>query len=197
MMTPRQDAEVANPAGFEASLRAAGLRVTAPRLAVLAVVAEHPHSDADAVATAARSRLGAVSRQAVYDVLHVLTAAGLLRRISVDDRRGRYELHRHDNHHHVICRDCGVIVDVPCATGQAPCLDAPDQLGFEIEQADVVFRGLCPACRAVHDGGTDAPAAEPDVAPRRSAAPRPVTTEPDIAPGGAEDRPPAHVPIGP
>lgn len=181
-MTPRQDAATPDPEGFEAALRAADLRVTAPRLAVLAAVAENPHGDADTVAATARARLGAVSKQAVYDVLHALTAAGLVRRISLDERRARFELHRHDNHHHVICRDCGLIVDVPCATGEAPCLDAPDDLGFEIEQADVIFRGLCPACRAAQaaprgDRDADDPTPAP-AGPRISPAPAPVPAAP-------------------
>lgn len=134
-------------ADHAAALRAAGLRVTAPRLATLAVVERHPHADAETVAHAVRERLGTVSRQAVYDVLHALTDAELLRRVLVDGRRARYELHRHDNHHHLVCRSCGRLEDVPCAVGAAPCLVPHDDLGFDIEIADVVYRGLCTACR--------------------------------------------------
>lgn len=130
-----------------AALRGAGLRVTGPRLATLEVVERHPHVDAESVAQAVRERLGTVSRQAVYDVLHALTDAELLRRVPVDGRRTRYELHRHDNHHHLVCRRCGRLEDVPCAVGAAPCLTPHDDLGFDIEIAEVVYRGLCSACR--------------------------------------------------
>lgn len=137
----------ARPADHAAALRGAGLRVTGPRLATLEAVAAAPHTDADAVAQAVRERLGTVSRQAVYDVLHALTDAELLRRFSVDGRRSRYELHRHDNHHHLVCRSCGRLEDVPCAVGAAPCLVPHQDLGFDIEIAEVVYRGLCSACR--------------------------------------------------
>lgn len=129
-------------------LREHGLRATAPRIAALAAIAEDPHADADAIATAVRQRLGTVSRQAVYDVLHALTAAGLVRRISLDERRARFELARHDNHHHLVCRRCGRIEDVACAEGAAPCLDPEAPRGFVVEQADVIYRGLCADCAA-------------------------------------------------
>ena len=131
-----------------AALRGAGLRVTGPRLATLEVVERHPHVDAESVAQAVRERLGTVSRQAVYDVLHALTDVGLVRRISLDGRRALFEAHRHDNHHHLVCRSCGRLEDVPCATGSAPCLDvAPHHRhDFAIETAEVLYRGLCPAC---------------------------------------------------
>lgn len=132
----------------EHDLREHGLRVTAPRLAALAAIAEDPHADADTIATAVRKRLGAVSRQAVYDVLHALTAAGLVRRISLDERRARFELARHDNHHHLVCRRCGRIHDVACVLGAAPCLDPEAPRGFVVEQADVIYRGLCADCAA-------------------------------------------------
>ncbi|MDO5662192.1 MAG: Fur family transcriptional regulator [Brachybacterium sp.] len=145
MLTHRHDAE----------LREAGLRVTAPRLATLAVVAERKHADADTIATAVRERLGAVSKQAVYDVLHALTRADLLRRIDIDGRRARYELQSHDNHHHSVCRGCGRIEDVPCATGGAPCLEFGQDAGFVVEEAEVTFRGLCTEC---HQAPLRAPA---------------------------------------
>ena len=129
------------------ALREAGLRVTAPRLATLGAVAEHPHVDAEAVARAVRERLGTVSRQAVYDILNALTEVELLRRVSVGSRSMRYELHRHDNHHHLVCRECGRLEDVPCAIGEAPCLIPHDDHGFDIEIADVVYRGICSECR--------------------------------------------------
>ncbi len=131
-----------------AALRDAGLRVTAPRVATLAVVAEHQHADADVIASAVRERLGSVSHQAVYDVLRALTEVELLRRVDADGRRAVYELHRHDNHHHLICRVCGRLEDVPCAVGEAPCLHPHTQHGFELEVAEVLYRGVCPECRA-------------------------------------------------
>ncbi|PWH06617.1 transcriptional repressor [Brachybacterium endophyticum] len=133
-------------------LRSAGLRVTAPRLATLAVVAERQHAEADEIAAAVRERLGTVSRQAVYDVLHALTDAGLLRRVATGARHAaRYEIHRHDNHHHMVCRVCGRLEDVPCTTGEAPCLTPSDDLGFDIEVAEVLFRGVCSACRTASE----------------------------------------------
>ena len=134
-------------ADHAAVLRGAGLRVTAPRLATLDVVAQHPHVDAESVAQAVRQRLGTVSKQAVYDVLNALADAELLRRVPVDGRRMRYELHRHDNPHHLVCRDCGRLEDVPCAVGAAPCLTPHSELGFDVEIAEVVYRGRCSVCR--------------------------------------------------
>ena len=130
------------------ALRSVGLRVTAPRLATLAVVAAHPHADADAIARKVRESLGTVSRQAVYDVLNALSDAELLRRVAVGGRSMQYEIHRHDNHHHLVCRECGRLEDVPCAVGTAPCLVPHDDHGFSIELADVVYRGVCSECRA-------------------------------------------------
>lgn len=131
-----------------ADLHAAGLRVTAPRVTTLAVVAEHPHAEADEITLAVRERLGAVSKQAVYDVLNALTGAGILRRVDIDARSAaRYEIHRHDNHHHMVCRVCGRLEDVACATGEAPCLDPSDDHGFDVEVAELMFRGVCSTCR--------------------------------------------------
>lgn len=129
-------------------LREHGLRATAPRLAALAAIAEDPHADADAIATAVRQRLGTVSRQGVYDALNALTAAGLVRSLSLDGRRAQFELEQHDNHHHVVCRGCGRIEDVACVVGAAPCLDPEAPRGFVVEQADVIYRGLCADCAA-------------------------------------------------
>ncbi|WP_035918109.1 Fur family transcriptional regulator [Knoellia sinensis] len=129
-------------------LRAAGLRVTRPRLAVLDLLAAHPHADTDALATQAREVLGAVSTQAVYDVLRALTDAGLVRRFEPAGSPARYELRVGDNHHHVVCRSCGAIADVDCAVGQQPCLDASQAHGFAIEEAEVTYWGLCPTCSA-------------------------------------------------
>ncbi|WP_017592435.1 Fur family transcriptional regulator [Nocardiopsis potens] len=131
----------------EADLRAASLRVTGPRVAVLEAVGAHPHSDASTVLRLARTRLGAVSTQAVYDVLKALTEAGLLRRIEPEGSPARYERRVGDNHHHVICRSCGTISDVDCATGSAPCLEGSDDHGFAIDEVEVTYWGMCPACQ--------------------------------------------------
>jgi len=141
-------------------LRAAGLRVTRPRLAVLAEVAAHPHADVETIATGARARLGSLSTQAVYDVLHALTAADLLRQIEPAGSPARFELARGDNHHHLVCRACHDVVDVPCATGAAPCLQASDDAGYLIDEAEVTYWGLCPACLAATAAAT-APSASP------------------------------------
>lgn len=131
----------------ETVLRAASLRVTGPRLAVLEAVEAHPHSDAATVLQVARARLGAVSNQAVYDVLKALTGAGLLRRIEPEGSPARYERRVGDNHHHVICRRCGAITDVDCATGAAPCLEGSDDHGFVVDEVEVTYWGMCPACQ--------------------------------------------------
>jgi Fur family ferric uptake transcriptional regulator len=131
---------------FERMLREAGLRVTRPRVAVLTVAYERPHADTDSILAAARERIGAVSHQAVYDVLRALTAAGLLRRIEPPGSVARYESRVGDNHHHLVCRSCGDIVDVDCAVGETPCLTASDDHGFEIDEAEVVYWGHCPRC---------------------------------------------------
>lgn len=127
-------------------LREAGLRVTRPRVAVLDAVAARPHAETDAVIAAVRADLGMVSHQAVYDVLRALTDAGLLRRIQPTGSVARYETRVGDNHHHVVCRSCGAVADVDCAVGQAPCLTASDDSGFVIDEAEVTYWGLCPAC---------------------------------------------------
>jgi Fur family transcriptional regulator, stress-responsive regulator len=129
-------------------LRGAALRVTAPRIAVLAAVHEHPHAGTDSIFAAVREDLGVVSLQAVYDVLHVLTAAGLVRRIQPKGSVARYETRTGDNHHHVVCRSCGDIADIDCAVGPAPCLTASDDRGFAIDEAEVIYWGRCPRCIA-------------------------------------------------
>ena len=126
-------------------LRSTTLRVTRPRLAVLAAVHEHPHADTDAIKEAAR-RAGDISHQAVYDVLRALTGKGLLRRIQPPGSVARYEARVGDNHHHVVCRSCGAIADVDCAVGETPCLTASDDRGFAIDEAEVVYWGRCPDC---------------------------------------------------
>ncbi|WP_280138688.1 Fur family transcriptional regulator [Trujillonella endophytica] len=131
---------------LERMLRGVGLRVTRPRVAVLSAVFDHPHADTDAILGATRARLSDVSHQAVYDVLRALSAAGLLRRLQPPGSVARYEARVGDNHHHVVCRSCGVIVDVDCAVGDAPCLTAADDAGFEIDEAEVIYWGRCPTC---------------------------------------------------
>ena len=130
----------------EQLLRAAGLRVTRPRLAVLDALTAHPHSGADTVLAVVRRELGGVSTQAVYDVLNVLAERGVARRIQPAGSVSRYELRAGDNHHHLVCRTCGTVTDVECATGEAPCLDTPTAPGFVIDEAEVTFWGTCPAC---------------------------------------------------
>ncbi len=127
-------------------LRGASLRVTRPRLAVLESVHEQPHADTDSLIRAARERLPHVSHQAVYDVLRALTDAGLLRRIQPPGSVARYEARVGDNHHHVVCRTCGAVEDVDCATEAAPCLTPSDDHGFSLDEAEVVFWGRCPSC---------------------------------------------------
>ncbi|MGN7778875.1 Fur family transcriptional regulator [Mycolicibacterium sp. 22603] len=127
-------------------LRGVSLRVTRPRIAVLGAVHRHPHADTDTVIRAVRADLADVSHQTVYDSLNALTAAGLLRRIQPTGSVARYESRVGDNHHHVVCRSCGVIADVECAVGEAPCLTAADDHGFTIDEAEVIYWGLCPDC---------------------------------------------------
>ncbi len=129
-------------------LRGADLRVTRPRVAVLSAVHDHPHADTDSLLGATRERLPEVSHQAVYDVLRALTTAGLVRRLQPPGSVARYEARVGDNHHHVVCRSCGVIGDVDCAVGYTPCLTAADDAGFEIDEAEVIYWGRCPACVA-------------------------------------------------
>jgi Fe2+ or Zn2+ uptake regulation protein len=128
-------------------LRDAGLRVTAPRLAVLEVLAEHPHATAEVVARMTRSRLGKVSTQAVYDVLAACADAGLVRRIEPAGSAARFETRTGDNHHHLVCRSCGRTTDVDCAIGARPCLTPSDDAGYLLDEAEVVFWGLCPDCQ--------------------------------------------------
>jgi len=133
-------------AELERMLRAASLRVTRPRVAVLAAVHEHPHADTHSIIGVVREELGAVSQQAVYDVLRALTDARLVRCIHPPDSVARYESRVGDNHHHLVCRSCGAIADVDCAVGSAPCLTAAEHHGYAIDEAEVIYRGLCPGC---------------------------------------------------
>ena len=127
-------------------LRGAGLRVTRPRLAVLDAVRQRPHADTGTVLDGVRAQLPSVSHQAVYDCLGALTDSGLVRRIQPAGSVARYELRVGDNHHHAVCRSCGVVADVDCAVGVRPCLHASDTHGFVIDEAEVTYWGLCPAC---------------------------------------------------
>ena len=127
-------------------LRGAGLRVTAARVALLETVRHGDHLDVEAVASGVRDRVGHISLQAVYDALHALTSAGLIRRIEPAGSPARFEGRVGDNHHHVVCRSCGVIADVDCAVGDAPCMAASDDHGFAIDEAEVIYWGLCPTC---------------------------------------------------
>jgi Fur family transcriptional regulator, stress-responsive regulator len=134
------------PTTIADELRGAGLRVTAARVALLETVRAGDHLGAEAIASGVRDRVGHVSVQAVYDALHALTTAGLVRRIEPADSPARFEGRVGDNHHHVVCRSCGVVADVDCAVGEAPCLTASDDNGFSIDEAEVVYWGLCPSC---------------------------------------------------
>ena len=127
-------------------LRGAGLRVTAARVALLETVRDGDHLGVEAITSGVRERIGHVSLQAVYDALHALTAAGLVRRIEPAGTPPRFEGRVRDNHHHIVCRSCGVVADVDCAVGEAPCLTASDDHGFSIDEAEVIYWGLCPAC---------------------------------------------------
>ena len=131
----------------ERLLRRHGLQVTAQRLAVLRAVSIHPHATADELADDVRGSIGSISRQAVYDTLGMLVERGLARRIQPAGSSARYEDRVGDNHHHLVCRTCGVMVDVDCAVGEAPCLTADDDHGFAIEEAEVIYWGYCPGCR--------------------------------------------------
>lgn len=135
------------PTEFAERLHDAGLRVTKPRVAVLHALRSHPHADAQEVLDAVREELPSVSHQAVYDCLAAFTTTGIVRRIEPAGSTARFELKRGDNHHHLICRSCGTVSDVACAVGAAPCLTASDDHGFTIDEAEVIYWGLCPDCQ--------------------------------------------------
>jgi Fur family transcriptional regulator, stress-responsive regulator len=147
-------------------LRAHDLRVTRPRLAVLEAVHEHPHADTNAIIDHVREELPGVSHQAVYDVLAALSNTGLLRRIQPQGSVARYEARVGDNHHHVVCRSCGAVADVDCAIGTTPCLTASETHGYVIEEAEVIYWGLCPEClanpTAAANAGPTTPALTPE-----------------------------------
>ena len=136
----------AQPPTTAEELRGAGLRVTAARVALLEIVRDGDHLGVEAIAAGVRDRIGHISLQAVYDALHALTAAGLVRRIEPAGTPPRFEGRVRDNHHHIVCRSCGVVADVDCAVGEAPCLIASDDHGFSIDEAEVIYWGLCPDC---------------------------------------------------
>ncbi|MGW6548229.1 Fur family transcriptional regulator [Streptomyces massasporeus] len=134
-----------NPTTAE-ELRGAGLRVTAARVALLEAVRDGDHLGAEAIASEVRGRVGHISVQAVYEGQHALTAAGLIRRLDPPGSPALYEGRVGDNHHHLVCRSCGAVADVDCAVGHAPCLTASDDRGFAVDEAEVIYWGLCPAC---------------------------------------------------
>nr|WP_124707440.1 Fur family transcriptional regulator [Gordonia insulae] len=139
---------------YAEQLRSVALRVTRPRVAVLEAVHAHPHADTETVMAAVRAALPDVSRQAVYDVLNALSGAGLVRRIQPSGHVARYESRVGDNHHHVVCRSCGVIADVDCAVGEAPCLTPSDHQGFVLDEAEVIYWGLCAECATSPTSGS-------------------------------------------
>jgi Fe2+ or Zn2+ uptake regulation protein len=146
--------EVLDADALAIALRGAGRRVTTPRLAIYAAVAAHGHLDADGVGRAVRGELGSVSTQTVYDALGVLCELELLRRIEPAHSPALYETRVADNHHHVICRGCGAVADVDCAVGDAPCLEPSSARGFVVDEAEVTYWGLCPACQPTPGGAS-------------------------------------------
>lgn len=152
-------------------LRQHGIQATAQRLAVLRAVSSRPHVSAEGVAQLAQTEIGAISRQAVYDALGILVEKGLIRRIQPVGSPARYEDRVNDNHHHLICRQCGRVVDVDCAVGSAPCLTAEDDMGYDIDEAEVAYWGRCPECRI--DGDTAAESVASDRRLRNSQSPVP------------------------
>ena len=171
-----------------ALLRQRGIQVTAQRLAVLRAVAGQPHITADAVADVVRTEIGAISLQSVYDALSLLVAEGLIRRIQPAGSPARFEDRVGDNHHHLICRTCGRVVDVDCAVGSAPCLTAADERGYEIDEAEIAYWGRCPDC--VAQSLTASPANPPTGARRsqrrnaRAGAPTNPSTDREEDPAG-------------
>jgi len=150
-------------------LRRHGIQVTAQRLAVLRAVSRHPHVTADAVVEAVRADIGAISLQSVYDTLALLFAQGVIRRIQPAGSPARFEDRVGDNHHHLICRICGQMVDVDCAVGSAPCLAANDNRGYEVDEAEVAYWGRCPDCLAQSRAATSTPSPARRAPRRRSA----------------------------
>ncbi|HUA96206.1 MAG TPA: Fur family transcriptional regulator [Acidimicrobiales bacterium] len=139
----------------ELALRSAGLRVTGPRVGVLLALEDHPHADADVVIDEVRRHAGSVSVQAVYNVLAALVDAGLVRRIEPAGSRARFEVRVGDNHHHIVCRQCGATTDVDCVVGRRPCLTPSEARGYDLDEAEVTFWGLCPRCQRRRAPRTD------------------------------------------
>ena len=135
-----------NPVDIAKALKAVGLQITAQRLAVYQAVCSSPHAIADDICKAVRLELGVISRQAVYDALNVMSEHGIIRRIQPAGSAARYE-HRVDNHHHLACRQCGNLIDIDCAVGEAPCLVAEHDHGYKIDEAEVTYWGVCPSCQ--------------------------------------------------
>ena len=158
------------------SLRQHGIQATAQRVAVLHAVGSRPHVSADEIVDAAQADIGTISRQAVYDALSVMVQKGLIRRIQPVGSPARYEDRVDDNHHHLICRICGRVVDVDCAVGDAPCLTANDEQGFEIDEAEVAYWGRCPQCV---EQGRESTRLDPAPRRRREPSARP-TTQPGV-----------------
>ena len=146
-----------------ALLREHGVHVTAQRLAVLRAVSSHPHCSAEDVAEHARAEIGTISRQAVYDALGILADNGLIRRIQPAGSPAIYECRVGDNHHHLICRNCGKTADVDCTVGNAPCLTPADAAGYQIDEAEVIFWGKCPECLAASQGSAEDGARSPHI----------------------------------
>lgn len=147
--------QASSAADYANRLRTADLRVTRPRVAVLYAVHMNPHSDTETIIRAVRACLPDVSRQAVYDILHALTQVGLLRRIQPSGLVGRYETRVGDNHHHMVCRECGAIADVDCPVGHAPCLMVGDTNGYQLDEAEVIYWGRCADCSAAAGASAD------------------------------------------
>ncbi|MGA7397980.1 MAG: Fur family transcriptional regulator [Solirubrobacterales bacterium] len=148
---------------IEQQLRGSGLRVTRPRMAVLTAVHDSPHADTNSIIELVRDDLGEVSHQTVYDGLRALTEAGLVRHIQPPGSLARYETQLGDNHHHVVCRECGAIADIDCAVGNAPCMSVPDAHGFVIDETEVIHRGLCPKCSSADSSDPNSPRKVPSV----------------------------------
>ena len=157
--------ETADPAEL---LRRHGVQVTAQRLAVMRAVSARLHITADEVVEIVRGEIGAISRRAVYDAVAVLAEKGLLRRIQPAGSAARYEDRVGDNHHHLICRGCGRLLDVDCAVGETPCLTAAEDAGFEIDEAEVIYWGRCPDCRTAAVAGGRSDSGEPRTSSPRS-----------------------------
>lgn len=145
-MSRSENSQRQDPVDVAQALKAVGLQVTAQRLAVYQAVLSSPHAIADDICKAVRLELGVISRQAVYDALKVMSEHGIIRRIQPAGSAARYE-HRVDNHHHLACRRCGNLIDIDCAVGEAPCLTAADDHGYKIDEAEVTYWGICPACQ--------------------------------------------------